>query len=426
MAFNRNSKADTRLLCTQALDLFVDQSQWAGDLDDQTTYLTSTSTRLAVRSPREISVVASIGTLDTGVILNWGNVAGTVYIYRITIGVGGAVVFGHDSATLATILPPNISGTARNYLIHWSTDYDDFAGTYFSQIAIFDMTGGTAWKHSRVTHTQPPAPAGEQQFNLLGYGAGVSEFSGGLSDIASVRIGCRFHTTTEAREDWITESSTPDTVGVRPEVELAPLSTVFYDADPDTDVGDAVLDPETLAGPAEWLAAVNAAAHRKRLYSPMLNVQPRSSAGLLRATFEPVNFHRDQQGLKWTPQFAWRRPVPRLATAARVWVHVQTYLAGGAPGGSEIEFFLRVWMLPSLPTSVADQKPDGWRAVPIQTCTTNHTSTGVGEWIDLGELSLTGYFKEPQYFLLAYGFGDGTGSSYQRARIKQVVVDPYE
>ena len=64
--------------------------------------------------------------------------------------------------------------------------------------------------------------------------------------------------------------------------------------------------------------------------------------------------------------------------------------------------------------------------MPIQTCTTNHTSTGVGEWIDLGELSLTGYFKEPQYFLLAYGFGDGTGSSYQRARIKQVVVDPYE
>lgn len=426
-AFPRNSKADTRLLCTQALDMFVDQSQWTGDLTDQTTYLTSTSTRLGVRSPREIAVVATIGTGDSGIILNWGNVTGTSYLYRLAVS-AGSLVFGHNNAALTTVAPPNVTGTARNYLIHWSTDYDFLAATWFSQIAILDYNTVT-WKHVRITHTQPAAPAGGDQFNISGYGAGSSQFSGGIGEISIVRVSCRFHTTTEAWEDWATESSTPDTVGVRPAVELAPVSTVFYEDDPDTDVGDAVLDPETLAGPAEWIATVNAAAHRKRLYSPIVNLQPKSPSSLTNA-YEPENFHRKidlSDVMRWSLQHMWVRPVPRDATRARVRVYVLCYLAGGAPMGSAISFTVQLWAVPELPKT-APVAPAVASLTSQVTCTTNHTLAGGGEWLDLGSIGLRpgGVFRDSFYFMLAYKFGTGTGASYQRARIRQVVIDPYE
>jgi len=410
---HRNSKADTRFLCDRdgggAADLATDISQWRTDLTNSTTYLTSTDTRLAVRSPREISVVISIASANSRTILNWGNTAGTVYIYRLGFS-GGVVQFGHNNATLATLAPPNLAVAARSYLIHYSTDYDVRAATYYSDMAVCDLATGT-WITTRATHSQPNAAVASQQFNISGYGAGSNLFTGGLTAYSFVRVGCRFHTTTEAKEDWYAQSSAPSVTGVQPDVELAPSSTSFFTADPVEDVSDAILDADTFAGPAEFAGTLNAWAGRKRLYSPIVNLVPRapdtldntySSTGMF-----AVGLFYSSIGLLWRTQ------LPYLCDRVWVRVHVQAWIAAGAPGGTTVSLQLAAYRAKKLGGALI-------QGGNSSTITDNHTSSGTGQWYDFVAFLSSGVF------VLAYKFGTGTGASYLRAKIKGVTIEPYE
>ena len=422
MAFllDRNSKADTRFFADRAgggaVDLATDISQWRTNLTNSTTYLTSTDARLAVRAPREITVVVDLSTGDDRIILNWGNVAGTSYIYRIFIN-SGAPTFGHNNADLVTVNPPNLSGSPKSYLLHWSTDYDIRAATFYSELAVCDI-GANAWTITRVTHTQPQAPAGGDQFNILGYGAGVTKFTAGLAAIDFVRVGCRFHTTTEAKEDWVAQSSAPSVTGVQLEVELAPSAPTFFSADPVDPVADAMLDEATLAGPAEFAAVVNAAAGRKRLYSPIVNLAPRATP-TLDNTYTPAKLYRQVgvAGRYAAAQYVFARPRDAyLADKARVRVHVQAWIAGGAPGGTAVSIDLAAW------SDAALNNPDAIVGT-VLTITDNHTSTGVGQWYDLGDMFVVGVAG---FIGIAWKFGTGTGASYLRMKIKAVSIEPFE
>jgi hypothetical protein len=414
---DRNSKADTRFLSDRAgggvANLVTDISQWRLSLTNLTTYATSTSSRLAVRSPREISVVVRLATGDSGIVVNWGNTAGTTYIYRITIA-AGVLQFGHNDGLLASVTPPSVGGSARTYVVHWSTDYDALAAGYFSELAVYDVTSAT-WAVSRVTHTQPQAPAGGDQFNLIGRGAGFSLFTGGMAAIDFVRIGCRFHSTTEAKEDWVAESSAPSVTGVQPVVELCPSSPVFFTADPADDLSDALLDEGTLAGPAELAAVLNAAAARKRLYSPAVNMVLNDPPTLQDSL--TTNFFRDlYTGLSqaWLG-LVFARYQPYKANRLRVRVHVQAWIAAGAPMGTAVSIDLSVSAMSGVPT---DLKP----SINIVTITDDHTSTGVGQWYDLGALKVPGF----GYLAIGWVFGAGTGHAHLRMKIKAVTMEPYE
>lgn len=417
---DRNSKADTRFLCDRdgggAPELATDISQWRANLTNNTTYLTSTDARLAVRSPREISVVIWIATGDSRVILNWGQ--GTSYIYRIDVASGGTgtVRFGHNGGTIASIIPPNVGGTARQYIIHWSTEYDVREGDYFSELAICDIASGN-WSITRVTHNQPQAPAGGDQFNLRGVGAGLTPFTGGLAAYDFVRVGCRFHSTTEAKEDWYSESSAPTLAGVQPDVELAPTAPTFFSADPADDVADAMLDAATLAGAAEFAAVVNAAAGRKRLYSPLVNVAWRSPP-TLDDTYAPTKFLRDLNSGLYKVDVArvFARPLPYQAFACRVRVHVQAWIAAGAPGGTTVSITLAAHQLVTLAAA---------NATSVQlVITDDHTSTGIGQWYELPAMLLSGV--PLCYLAIGHKFGAGTGHAYLRMKIKAVQIEPYE
>ena len=109
---DRNSKADTRFLCEGGSHAAaaIDISQWRIYLTDATTYCYSVLSRLAVRSPREISIVVDLSTASSGILINWGKTDGTVYIYRITVA-AGVLTFGNNNAALSpTVSPPNING----------------------------------------------------------------------------------------------------------------------------------------------------------------------------------------------------------------------------------------------------------------------------------------------------------------------------
>ncbi len=434
MPYDRNSKPDTRLLIGTNLGgagtLHLDQSQWEGNLTHNTTYLTSTNAALGVRSPREIAIVVPLDNNDTGYLVNFGNLAGTSFIYRIEVsGASGLIRFHHNSANnLATLSLPNLGGSPRFYVIHWSTDYSVLESSYFSEFAVCDIASGT-WNISRITHSQPLAPQVGWQFNVGGYGAGVTNFSGGLALISYLRISERFHPTAEANQDWVSESAAPTVTGYQPPLELVPVASgqfVDYDASDIvsrklTTSGDGGGDP-SYAGPAELVAAISAEANARRLWSPLLNVEI-NGAPTLRDTYLPQNFYAiGDDGLRYGIQHFWVRPVPPGALFGKVRVHVQTWISAGAPGGTAVSFKVKLLSLASRPKNAAALVTNGGSI--IAESTSNHGISGVGTWLDLGELLLKtkdGF----TFFALGFAFGTGTGHDFVRAKIKQVTVDAY-
>ena len=426
---DRNSKADTRLLVTGGGGLDFDQSQWRADLTDNTTYLTSGDARLAVRSPREISVVVDLSTADDRVLLNWGRDDGSTYTYRITIG-SGEVFAGHNDANLISVNPPNLSGSAKSYLIHWCTDYDLIAGSYYSEIAVCDI-GANEWEVARIEHDQPNAPNPGDQFNIIGYGPGDSPFTGGLSAIDAVRIGCRFHSVCEASEDFVSESAAPTITGIQPTVELAPSSTSFFSADPAEDVANAMLDEGTFAGPIEYAANINATAQRRRLLSPLLNISPNNPPAYSDAYF-PDNMFRQvatqapYTGRHFVLSHVYWRPCSFRGKRARVRVHAQTYLEAGAPMGSAIDIELSMFSLGDKPGKKVPGAISGVSTTAVA-LTTDHTDSGVGQWYDLGDLPiLPDGLGLGTWLALAIEFGTGTGHEFMRLRVKAITVEPYE
>lgn len=431
--FNRNSKADTLALYVNsgggASDLVTDHSQHAalgGSLTDGGTYLWSNlNPWVAQRSPRELSLVVNLDNNDAGILINYGSTDGTQFIYKITVNGAGSVAFVQNGGTtLATIALPGVTGTASPYILHWSTDYDEVADSYYSEFAVCRIASG-AWTIQRVAHAEPVAAGGGWQLNVSGYGAGLSTFSGGLSAYTSVRISARFHSTVEAKEDWESQSSDPTIIGFQPATELAPTSAVFFEADPSDPIADAILDNETFGGPAEWLAALHAGTGRQRLYSSLLNLKV-NDPPTLTPTWLPANFYASGTGgYQYGVNHLYCCPLPMPPSNGglygRVRVHVQSWLAGGAPGGSSARIQVRMR---------SSTNPDGSGSSSesnAATTTTNHTSSGIGQWLDLGELTLRRNSQDMTYLALGLTFNTsvGVGGSYRRAKIKALAVDIY-
>lgn len=424
MIFDRKSKADTVFLADIATStLPTDLSQYQVNLTDNTTYLTSTAARLKLRSPRELAVVVDINNAHTGIIMQHGATTGVAPTWRISAS-AGSIAFVQGVTTLATIALPSVGAIAATYLIHWSTTYDEVAGTWASEFALC-RTASAAWAIERVTHAQPPAAAVGDQLNVIGYGAGVTPFTGGIGNIRQIRLGARWHTTIEAQEDWVAESAAPVVTGYQPQVELAPVAVGdFYAVDQTDEVADAVLDEGTYAGPAEWLAALHAGESRQRLYSPLLNVKM-NAPPTLQDTYLPSNWHRVEPnsffGLhRYSVAHLWLCPVPRSVNGhvfARVRVHVQVWIAAGAPFGTTALLSMRA-------VSNKTVAPQSITGHPVATCTTNHTSTGVGEWVAFAEFPLI-VGDRRTYIMLGYWFGDvlDTGVTYRRAKIKAINVE---
>jgi hypothetical protein len=430
MAFHRNSKPDTVFLSdTASSTLAADLSQYGTSLTDMGTYLVSTGTRFSLRGPREIAVVGNLTNAHTGIILNYGQVSGVSPAYRISIS-AGSVSFVQGASTLATIALPSVGATAASYLLHWSTFYDEVDNVWASELAVVRVAS-QQWTITRVTHSQPPAFVAGDQLTISGYGAGVSLFSGGLANLSKIRISNRFHSTTEASEDWVVQSSAPSPTGHAPLVELAPFNpSNHYAKDPSGVVSDAILDSGTMAGPAEWLAVLHAGEARQRLYSPLLNAEF-VAPPVLSSAYTPSNFHSLEPdatygNLRYGIQYCWIRPVPFSPSGpiyARVRVQVQCYIAGGAPAGTTARLLLRM-----LSPAYLDSEPSGGQGntTALGTCATNHGSAGTGEWLNLGELRIA---QSSQLALLLLGYSLGAdadiGLTFRRAKIKAIEVEIY-
>lgn len=376
-AISTLAKPDTVLLLdTSAGDIFVDGSQYRTNLTDNTTYIDEPySARVAFRSPREIAIVVDASSDNSGVLAELGNAGG--YSWRVKISATSAVEVAEESILRASVELPSLSKSASTYLIHWST-HPTTAGYIRHELAVYNYDADE-WAHAQATHSESFASSG----HTLTVGAalgGSSAYDGGLAAISKVRIGRRFHSLTEAAEDWIGLTTPPAMTQVR---RGAPLV-------PDRATLDLVQDG-SFAGPALLWSGHAFEQSDRRLVSPLVNLR----------VHDPIRISNDSQTDAAT-QAWWRlapgsattylalpylfyRAVPGKVNRARARIFVRHTIE---VGDDTAEVRYRLYSLANLPVVGEPIGALSYRRTAAATCSTAHGATRPGEWLALGDLAL--------------------------------------
>lgn len=370
---NRNSTADTVLLTlrdTADADLAVDLSQERTDLDDQTTYAVElSSARAALTSPREVTVLFTAQTGDSGILVNHGTNNGASYTYRVQVS-GGNLVCRENGSTIVTLALPSLTGSDRSFAAQWSTRPTDSGVRSEVTICCLD-TGALAYGFAAhaAAATDPT-----WELNVAGYGSGASAYP--LGKIDGVRLGKRFHSQAEFVEAWVAESTAPPVTGV--------LRGPVLPVDPDTTIGD----EGGFAGPAYLWAGAAARDADRRLLSPLVN--QRAAAEYLISKGN----HSDGRASKYRPapgfptywlgaQHWFYVPVPPNVNEARVQVFVRMLTTGVGP----CDMLFRAYSLAGLQFVGEPAAELRYHVTDPVVLNADHGSGG-GEWVDLGRVRL--------------------------------------
>lgn len=416
-SIDRNSKPDTALLVLPdgagSAALAVEASQYRNDnsLVDATTYVHETpSRRTAITYPREISLVLDLTNATVGVLLKHGeDAANSNYTYRVSVGLGGVITCRENGNVCVTGFLPGVGGTSKSYLIHWSTRAE---GTSVrSELLLYNITDG-GFSFSQATHAGGTT---DLEWNLYLNGSAADAGPATLTRWRAARIGRRFHSTTEAKEDWLSERTPPSVSQLR---RVGPLV-------PDRATLD-LADDGSLAGPAHLWSGYSFRENDRRLVGPLLNLRVRNPLELVN-TYAPAKWYRLAPGssvLHMPIALLWYRPVPGKVNRARVRIFTRQWIEIGA-NTCEVQY--RMYSMAGLPVAGEDPATLTYRYTAIAVLDTNHGS-GDGEWLDLGELPLVVDDWGCTWLALAVSFDNDSGSalaSDTSAYIHAVTVEPY-
>lgn len=375
-AISTLAKPDTVLLLdTSAGDIFVDGSQYRTNLTDNSTYVDEPySARVAFRAPREIAIVVSAASTNSGVLAELGNAGG--YSWRVKINGSSEVEVAEDGILRASVEMPSPSKSAVDFLIHWSMHITT-AGYIRHELAVYNFDADE-WAHAQATHSESFASSG----HTLTVGAaagGASAYDGGLAAISKVRIGRRFHSLTEAAEDWIGPTTPPAVTQVR---RGAPLVPDRWSLD--------LVQDGSFAGPAHLWSGCSFEQSDRRLLSPLVNLR----------AHDPIRISNDSQTDAAT-QAWWRlapgstseylalpylfyRPVPGKTNRARARIFVRHTIE---VGDDTAEVRYRLYSIAGLPVAGEPLGALSYRRTAAATCSVAH-GAAPGEWLELGDLAL--------------------------------------
>jgi hypothetical protein len=410
-ALHRNSKLDTVFFGDALVtDLFTDLSQNRTPLDDLTTYLEEApSARTALDAPREVAVVFSMSTGDEGVVLEHGNVA--IYGYQVRV-VGDALICSESGTDLVTVDIPGLTGSDRPLMVHWSQFVD--GSDVRSEVVVFN--GITSeWAFGFATH----APNATDPTDTFTVGAGIggsNPFDAGLAAIRQVRIGARFHSLTEAAEDWIAET-TPPTVDAAQRCEGTPVTV-------DTLIGD----DESFAGPAAIYAGRATHQAGRRLLSPVVNHLVLGAPLLLRSTYVPTRWTRfawDTEATRLALTHLFRRPVSPVVREVFVRVHFVQWTTGA----DVVPVYLRCYSIDKLPTyfNNAAATPTYFHTEEVA-INVDHGVSGDGEWVTLGRLPIARDGLGTSTFAIGYDFNHDAADAELANTfvfIRAITIDPF-
>lgn len=409
------AKPDTVvLLDTSAGDIFVDGSQYRANLTDNTTYVDEPySARVAFRAPREIAIVVSASSDNSGVLAELGNAGG--YSWRVKINASNEVEVAEESILRASVELPALSKDAVDYLIHWSMHITT-AGYVRHELAVYNFDADE-WAHAQATHSESFASSGHTLTVGAAFG-GADAYDGGLAAISKFRVGRRFHSLTEAAEDWIGLTTPPAVTMVR---RSAPLVPDRWSTD--------LAQEGAFAGPAYlWSGHAFEQADR-RLVSPLVNLR----------VHDPISIRHDA-ATQATTESWWRLapgsstmylalpylfacPVPGKVNRAHVRLFVRQTIEIGEET-AEVRY--RAFSMAGLPLVGEPIPALSYRRTAIATCAVNHGGTGMGEWLDLGALTLQVDAWGMTWIAVGIEFDeDSLRVGDTRAHIHAVTVEPY-
>jgi len=407
--FHRNSKADTALLLDATLaSIFVDQGQERTALTDHTTYLDeASSARCAIEAPRNITVKLTIRPGWSGVILELGNAVS--YSYRISLTGGGDLQFAEAGLLRATVTPPSLAD-AYVYLIHWSQRVE--GANVVDEILVYNYDTAE-WAFGTAEHAASTPVATDTLTVAAGYG-GASPYSGNIETFLAVHIGRRFRSTTEAKEDWVSESTAPTATGRYRRPLLTGMSTDLE-----------IASPGGFAGPSFNLSLAATQQSDMRLVSPLVNLVMPASV-VENNTYSPAWFVRlapDDPEYRWNIRYLWEG-VTVKTNMARVRIFVTAYNVSGVENPIAPLHF-RMYSIEDMYTLMTDGVVTNWRRTP--TATLSDPSLA-GTWLDLGSMKVLRDAGDGVHLTLGYSVNLDAGGAYDdytAFTVNAVTIEPY-
>jgi hypothetical protein len=406
-------------------DLCVDLGQQGTDLANQTTYADETpSSRAALTYPRclEVQVVMdTTGAPDGGVLIDHsGDDPGEQTYCLVVANVGAPTVICYqDDGSLGTLAVPT-HGTADTVSILWATEVNKLAtgagDACRSEVWVYNHHG-IEYAHTSFTHAAPTTDGG-WDLTVGDYAGGGDAFSG---TIRMVRISEAFHNSVEWYHDWIGTTIAPTLTGATRCETLVPTKASGFADD----------------GQFMHQHSVCAAAVRQmdlRTASPLVNecyfdpdewVQDFVPAEWAKYPPGVTTAERGEQPFRLMLPYLRYCPVPDSHNRIYVRVQVQNYTNGGTIRELDVRCYSmsrRPIIGGLLAPNIPPPPPLEYYWVDAQT-TTDHTSTGTGEWLDLGISKIARDSDGSTWLCLAAEIHDGTADTDARFRIKAWTVD---
>ncbi len=413
-ALHANSKSDTVLLLdTGVADPWTDLGPERTDLVDQTTYVDENpSARSAIGAPRNITVKLAMQSGHKGVLVYLGDVGGT-YSYKVSVNTG-VLSFAEAGILRVSVDVPGLTGSDRTVLVNWSQRVE--GANVIDDVAVGNLTTGE-WVFGRGSHAaSTPNAAHILSVGMEADGA-TGPYSGGIGAFYAVHIGRRFHSSTEAMQDW----GTPATAATFDGYDRAPILT-------GTATTLALPAEGEFVGPSYYWAAVATRQAAQRAVGSFVNLSIRSpnAEGV---TASPSRFYRatpdNVTGWKWCTRYLWHGYLSPKVNVAQVRIHVRAYdsMSGGATVNA-VSF--RSYSIANLPLNGSPVAPIYNRGAIVSTSTTTTTS---GSWLDLGLVTLARDANGLSYFALGFRFATtnvNEGITFNTTwKLNAITVDPF-
>jgi hypothetical protein len=416
-----NAKEDTRLLLLSS-NLTADLSQYGTNLtaSGASSYETN-SARAALASAREVYVRITLTAAEANrVLIAHHNTALTNLTYAIVTNGSGQI---EVQAGAGTSIWKGPVAPASDLSIAMSTrvnpDTTGASDALISTFVVYDHTVGEWLAIDQATHAAPTT-ASNYTLSVGGLLSGGFIVNAPTNAPTRVRVSSSYHSSTEFGEDWVA-ARTAYAGDLADEVE-EPLG-------PDVSCGLGS-SPELVGRAQVGFAAAHSAAVQRRAWSPLVNevyVDPATGGGgtggwpdhWLRTAPGSANYQMPLPFLRWVP-------VPAGASHAYVRVHVRSWVTSGAA----VPIGIRVYAMnrpPDVAQIGAAPSPPLETAYRGEVLTVDHTSTGTGEWLELGLLRLpkfTGPAKgwtDTAHLALAYAV-DPAASSANDANARFQIV----
>lgn len=408
-ALNRNSKADTCLLTLAASGLSVDISQERDDLVDSTTYLREdASARTAITVPREVTVLFTAKTGDSGILVNHGTNDGASSTFRIDVTGGVLRCLENGSVRVSASLPSLAAGD-RSFVAQWSTRLE---GTDIrSELIVINQTVGTL-AFGFATHAVGTTNT-SWNLQIAGYGSGPTS-AYDIADIRGVRIGKRAHSMTEAVEDWVTESTKPTLTATTRQAALPICAAIGAEGE--------------FAGPAYRWAGATTRDSDRRLVSPLVNIRSPSefSIALADHTDGSRRWYRptpDDPDFYLSAQHFWHVPVPPGVSRAEVRIFVRST----SVGDDVCDLIFRAYSAANWPFVGESAQELTFFKTPDAVLNADHASGG-GEWLSLGDMQIARDDLGMTSLMIAHSFDHGVPSdaaSDTLFSILAVTIEPF-